>query len=336
MSTRTASGALSNPLEGHGLRLMIAVVLAMLAGVIHGDFLVVFMAPVFVTMFAAPDGPAPTLTKAAAIALLVWVTGLATGGIGDFFSNHQSVLVLFFATGIFACFLRDALVGPRPAIGLILVVMVIAGTMSANFAPLAKDVINALPVAVLFSMGAIMFAHAIVPSTADVTGVEPPGEAAEAPVRDALMRTAILLPLIIWFLATGKVGSFYILIVAISVLRVPKPETVALALVAANFLGGAIALIAATLIFITPSPLFGVIVLALMALGLGLMVEQGGVRGKLANAAAGPAMIMLMLALSVLDGSDVYISRVLEIAASVLYVILAMALLSSAVRKPVT
>ncbi|MEM7122571.1 MAG: hypothetical protein AAF563_14915 [Pseudomonadota bacterium] len=334
MSTKTAAAVQSNPMEGHGLRLMIAVVLAMIAGVIHGDFLVVFMGPVFVTMFAVPDGPAPTLTKAAVIALLVWVTGLATSGIGDFFSNHQSVLVLFFAAGLFACFMRDALVGPSPVIGLVLVVMVVAGTMSANFAPLAKDVINALPVAVLFSMIAIMFAHAIVPSTADETGVEPPGEPADAPVRDALMRTAILLPLIIWFLATGKVGSFYILIVAISVLRVPKPETVALALVAANFLGGAVALVAATLIFITPSPLFGVIVLALMALGLGLMVEQGGVRGKLAGAASGPAMIMLMLALSVLDGSDVYISRVLEIAASVLYVLLAMALLSSVARKP--
>ena len=272
--------------------------------------------------------------RAVGVALVIWVVGTATGSLSAFFSNQQTVLVLLFASAIFVCFLRDATIGPTPAIGLVLVVLVVAGTMSANFAPLADQVITALPIAVLISMVALMVAHAIVQSTADVVGAAPTAEGAESPVRDALIRTIILLPLVIWFLSADKVGSFYILIAAIAVLRVPKPQNVALALVAANFLGGAVALVAAMLIFVTPSPLFGIIVLALLALGLGLMVEQGGTRGLLAHAAAGPAMIMLMLALSVLDGSDVYVSRVVDIAATVLYVLLALALLSSLARKP--
>lgn len=335
MSTDNAAAVGAGSAEGHGLRLMTAVVLATVAGMIYGDLLVTFLAPVFVTMFAAPDAPAPPLKRAVVLALLVWLIAAIAGEVAAFFSGHTDVLVLLFAAFILLCFRRDALVGPTPTIGLVLVMGVVAGTMSASAAPVAQQLIEALPVAVLASMFAIMIAHAIVPHRGGLGAYQTePMATSDQPLRDAIVRTLILLPLVIGYLVAGKTDGFYILITAIAVLRVPQPEHAAIGLIAANVLGGAIALFAAMLIFMVPSPLFGLIILAILALSLGLLVEHGGKRGMLAHAAAGPAIIMLMLALAPLDGSEVYFTRVVEIIATVIYVLLAQTLLGTVTRQP--
>jgi hypothetical protein len=335
MSTERAPAVGARAVEGHGLRLMIAIVVSTLFGVIYGDYLVTFTAPVFVTMFCAPEAPAPALGRAVGVSVMIWAISTVTGSVAAFFANHQDILVLVFAAVIFLCFLRDAKVGPTPTIGLVLVVLVLVGTMSASAAPLANQVIAAMPVAVLGAMFSIMFAHAIVPSVGDASAAGPQAFVPpRRPVADAIARTVILMPLVIGYLVASKVGGFYVLIAAVAVLRVPRPEHAGLGMVAANVLGGAAALVAAMLIMVTPSPLFGIVILAILALGLGLMAERGGPGGALANAAGGPAIIILMLALAPLDSTELYISRVVEIAATVVYVLLVQALLGTVARAP--
>jgi hypothetical protein len=276
------------------------------------------------------------LRRAVGVAVLIWAVGVSTGWVAASLATKQDILVLVFTAVVFLCFLRDAKVGPTPTIGLVLVVLVLVGTMGANAAPLADQLIVAMSVAVLAAMLAIAVAHAIIPSPVAVRNAGPRALALPGrPIADALLRTIILMPLVVGYLAADKVGGFYVLIAAITVLRVPRPELAGLGLIAANMLGGAAALVAAVLILATPSPLFAMVVLALLALSLGLVAERGGSSAALAHDATGPAIIILMLALAPLDGSDLYVSRIVEIAATVLYVLLAQALLGNVARAPV-
>ena len=318
--------------DGHGLRLTIAVVSAFLIGAVFDDVLVMFLAPVFVTMFAAPNAPGPTWLTAVTVSVLIWLAVEVTAAMTSFFTLHSDVLILLLAAFVFLCFWQDAVAGPRPMVGLVLVVAVVVATMTASAAPLAEAVVAALPVAVLISMIAIMIAHVLIPARA-MSGASSLGAAPSArPLADAVLRTLILLPLIVGFLATGRASGFYVLIVAIAVLRVPRPDRVALGLIAANVLGGALAIAAATLVLITPSALFGVIVLAILILGLGLVVEGGGPSAQLAQAATGPAVILLMIALAPVDGGAAYASRVVEIVLTLAYVLLAQTLVGAIAR----
>lgn len=328
----STDGAAIGRANGHGLRLTIAVVLAFLIGAVLDDVLVMFLAPVFVTMFAAPNAPGPTWVAAATVTVLIWLAVTATAAVTSFFTLHSTVLVLLLTAFVFLCFWRDAVAGPKPMVGLVLVVAVVVATMTASAAPLAAAVVAALPVAVLISMIAIMIAHALIPAEPEPGATPPDMGPSVRPLRDAALRTLILLPLIVGFLATGRASGFYVLIVAIAVLRVPRPDRAALGLVAANVLGGALAIAAATLVLITPSALFGVTVLAVLVLGLGLVVEGGGPRAQLAQAATGPAVILLMIALAPVDGGEAYANRVVEIVLTLAYVLLAQTLLGAIVR----
>jgi hypothetical protein len=327
MSTEASS---PRPFEDYSLRLTIAVLTSALVGLAIDNVFATLIAPVFATMFATPGTAPPGLGRAVLMAAVLWVVSTLTQALTGFFAAHLDMLVVMFAASIYWCFWVDASKGRKPMTGLVLMIFVLVGTMNANAAPLADLVTDTLPLSAFVAMVGVMFAHAVVPQRAAyLAGQQAEAPHAPYPVRDAVARTLILLPLIVWFLAAQKTGNFYILITAIAVLRVPRPSHVALGAIATNALGGAAALVAAFLITAIPSSLFGIVILALLMLTLGLMVEGGGARGQLAYGATGPAVILLMLSLAPLDGTEVFIDRVVLIAATVVYVVLAQVLLGT-------
>ncbi len=330
MSTEAGADRTAPELAGHGLRLMIAAVAAVAAGLWLNNQLVAFLAPILVVALLQPGSAAPKLGQIVVMPLAIWLLASAIGMLAGHLAERDDVLSVIFALAIFLCLRRDAQHGRSPVIGLVMIVLVMVGTMSANAASIAGDMIDALAIGAFVALAANTLAHAVVPlrTTARTAQIVTP-PTTPTPLSETLGHTAILMSLVIYFLVNDKADSFYILVAAVTVLRLPSPAQGAAGLVVANLIGGGVALCAAVLIEATPSSLFGMVLFAAMMICFGLAAEDGGARAALAQGAATTAIILLVLALAPLDGSTAYVNRVVEIAATVAFVILGRALLDA-------
>ena len=84
-------------------------------------------------------------------------------------------------------------------------------------------------------------------------------DAKRNPTKIAAVRTVIALPIIIWFIAEDVVGNFFILLVAINILRLDMPKRGGLIAIASNVIGAVVALIFTVMIDAVPSVFFGVL-----------------------------------------------------------------------------
>ena len=317
----TESKAIHPALENHGLRLMIAVVGAAVFGLAIGNYLVAFLGPVVAVSLMAPGQPAPAIGKFLILPLIIWLLAGAVNVITLFLSGYSDVLLLVYAGLFFLIFHQDAVKGPGPIAGLIMIVLVAVGTFSSALTIGASFLVDALGLGTLAAVLGALLAHALFPLKGALPDEEQP-QPSPAPLRESLGRTVLLMILFGYFIVTGKFDSLYILVTAVAVLRLPAATQGGVGLVLANIIGGAIALIAATLIATDPSDLFALLLFAAMVLSLGLAAEGGGARAAIAKGATGTAIILMVISLAPADGSDAYFSRVLEIAMTVAYVLL--------------
>jgi len=324
--TDTSARAVQPGLEHHGLRLMLAVGGALLAGMQCNNPLAALLAPILAAIVMAPGSAPPALPKVIAGPIAVWVGAGAIAAVATFLAERDATLLALLAAAIFLCFRNDARKGPSPLTGLILILIVAVGPMSASAAAIADDLVNGMALGLLLAMLAAIVAHAVFPArgTAAATAVsfEP-----DTSLREPLGKTIIMMILVIWFVTTNKTDGLYILITAVTVLRMPRVGNVAAGLVASNFVGGALAIGVAGLVLLTPGALFAYVSFAAMILVLGLVIESGGTRGAIAQGAVSVAIILYLLTVLPVDSGGAYVDRVIEIAATMLYVILGRALL---------
>jgi len=317
--------AAHTPLHNHGLRLTIACVVAATMAMAINNLLAAIIAPIFVAALLAPGAPSPPV-RMFVLPAIIWVVGTLVDTIATFLSGDKDVLLAFYAWVIFLCFFDDTKAGPKPATGLILIVLVIVGTLSSAAPVSTSALVDALGLAAVLALVAIIIAHGLAPGGSmgkDVVAAKPSNH----PLRESLGRTALLMVLVGYYVMTEKAGGLYVLVAAASVLRLPAASRGALGLVVANIVGGAVALSAAMLMSVTPSTMFDFVLFAAMVLGLGLAAEAGGKLGNLATGATGVTIILLTVALISNDETGAYITRVVDIALSVTYVLLGRAVL---------
>lgn len=324
----TESKAIHPALENHGLRLMIAVVGAAVFGLAIGNYLVAFLGPVVAVSLMAPGQPAPAIGKFLILPLIIWLLADAVNVITLFLSAYSDVLLLSYAGLFFLIFHQDAVKGPGPVAGLVMIVLVAVGTFSAALPTGASFLVNALALGTLAAVLGALLAHAAFPNNAALPEKELP-QPSTAPLRESLGRTILFMILFGYFVLTGKFDSLYILVTAVAVLRLPTAAQGGIGLVLSNLIGGAIALVAAALIATDPSDLFAILLFAAMVLSLGLAAEVGGARAAIAKGATGAAIILMVISLAPADGSEAYFSRVVEIAITVGYVLLGRALMDA-------
>jgi hypothetical protein len=317
----TNSAGIHPSLQNHGLRLLIAVVGASVFGMVINDYLVVLLGPVIAAALLAPGEPAAPPGKLLVIPLIMWILGQAVLAVTALLASNTDVLVLVFTGFTFMAFYRDAVKGPDALIGLTLIVLVAISTFAATSITVAAILVDGLALGALAAALSTIFAHAVLLSKAEVTD-KPEPEISRSPLRESIGRTAILMALFGYFVITEKHDSLYILITAVTVLRLPAAAQGAIGLIAANIIGGAISLFAAVFISTNPSELFGFILFYAMVLSLGLAAEAGGTIGALAKGATGISIILLVIALAPSDGSEAYFSRVVEIFLTAAFVLL--------------
>lgn len=332
MSTEAATSAVVPARHHHGLRLTLAAVTALVAGWYGDNALVVLLAPILTVIVMGPGSAAPGPKAALVGPLAIWLGAGAIATTATFLAGQDLTLLALLAAAVFLCFRSDAVHGPKPLTGLVLMLVVTVAPMSAAAAPLADPLVDAMAIGLLIAMFCAMLAHALLP------GPPPEARAAALPwtadraLRVPLGKTVLLMALVGWFVITDKTGGLYILITAATVLRIPRVGDAAVGLVASNLLGGALALGVAGIIATTPGSLFTVILFALMILVLGLMIEGGGARGAIAQGAVSVAIILFMMGVLPVDGSSVFIERVGEVAATIIYVLLGRIVIEPPVR----
>ncbi|MBT6204804.1 MAG: hypothetical protein P8Q36_01095 [Alphaproteobacteria bacterium] len=313
------------PFHNHGLRLTIACVSAAVMAMAINNLLAAIVAPIFVAALLAPGAPAPPV-RMFVLPAIIWVVGFLVDTATIFLGDNKDVLLAFYAWVIFLCFWDDTKAGPKPATGLILIVLVMVGTLSSASPVSTSALVDALALAAALALVAIIIAHGLAPGglmEKDVVAAKPSSH----PLRESLGRTALLMVLVSFYIMTEITGGLYVLVAAATILRLPAASRGALGLVAANIVGGAVALSAALFMAVTPSTMFDVVLFAAMVLGLGLAAEAGGKLGNLAKGATGVTIILLTIALISNDETGAYFTRVFEITLSVTYVLLGRAVL---------
>ena len=193
-----------------------------------------------------PTNAAPGLPKLIAIPVVIGLIALLVEAVALYFSAWTDVFLILFALVFFICFHNDAVKGPGPIAGLILTVSVVVGTTAANADPAAKEIVDSMFLAALSASLATVIVYAILPPRDHRTVSTPAAEETIAsnsfepkrnPVKIASVRTVIALPVIIWFIVDDKVGNFFILLVAISLLRLEMPKRGGLIAIVSNVIG---------------------------------------------------------------------------------------------------
>ena len=270
----------------------------------------------------APGSPPSGAAKLVAGPIAIWLICAAIATVSAFLAEQDAVLLFLIAAAVFQCFRMDAQKGPSPITALLLILLVTVGPMSAAAASFAGDLVEAMSWSAFVAMLAAAFAHAVMPVRRAAAARAAQAFVPDHRLRGPLGKTAILMLLVGWFVFTGKSDALYILVTAATVLRMPRSPRVAAGLVASNFVGGSAAMILGGLAVVVSGDFFTLTVFAAMILVLGLVIEGGGTRGLIAQGAVSAAIILFAMTVMPADGAAAYVQRVMEIAATMLFVIL--------------
>ena len=298
---------------------------------IAGMLAAIFFAQLF-------DRAGPTPVQTISIPVVLWILPHIVSTTTQFLSPFTDVLVLVIGLALFLCFLRDATRGPSAGIALFLIVMTLISTLEVNAPALADEIARALPFA---GIAAIIGGHVAALLCSDRETTPPEGALGDEnqvtsrrlsrPALEAAGRTAIILPLVIWFITRDSVGDFVILVVALSVVRIESPEQGALGLFVGNVLGGLAALTAYWLIETIDSAAFDSLIYFGFVLAFGFAIAGGGARSAIARGGFATAVILLAVAFSPLDDGigSAFLERVILSVAAAGYVVLGLCLVSS-------
>lgn len=334
MSTDRAPRRVQPGLEHHGLRLTLAVMAALLVGMGFSNPLIALVGPLFAAVMMAPGSPPPGAAKLIVAPVAIWLICATIATVAAFLAEQDAVLLFLMAATVFQCFRMDAVRGPSPITALLLILLVTVGPMSAAAASFAGDLVEAMSWSAFVAMLATAFAHAVMPVRHEAAARAGPAFVPDERLRGPLGKTAILMLLVGWFIVTGKSDALYILVTAATVLRMPRSTHIAAGLVASNFVGGSLAMILGGLAVVVSGDLFTAVVFAAMILVLGLVIEGGGTRGLIAQGAVSAAIILFAMTVMPADGAGAYVTRVLEIAATMIFVILGRTLVDVAALAP--
>jgi hypothetical protein len=190
----------------------------------------------------------------------------------------------------------------------------------------------------IVAMVAVVVAHVLFPSPLPANKVAASRQKPSAlepahAARVALTDTIVLLPLLIAFIRGGDSNNIVILMIMLSLLRAIEPEVsgrMALGILTANILGGALAVVVHQFLILTQQNFLQFILLVLaMSLWFGSRIAWGGDRAPIYATAFMTFLLILGLGIAPLFDSseELYFVRILKIAIASLYTIGALSLL---------
>jgi hypothetical protein len=309
------------------LRLGVGVALGFLLGALSGTPFF-FLPPLLAVQFLATMRQPPSLRQGIGVVVLVALFGGVTLFLAGSFAHRPLVYVILVGLVLFYGFLLDTAGKTLPASLLLTLgaTIPLAATHSSESAiALAGGFVGATIIALLTTWA--MFA--VFPAPAPATA------AAAAPVRQAspriaLANTAVLLPVLVLFMVSGRM-TFVLLLVIVAIIRLSDRSAsprAALGLLLGNVLGGVVATVAYGFVTVQPSILFFLLVVLLVGLAFGAWIAAGGAQAPLFTIALVAFVILLGLGVSPLptDSGEAFMARVWNVLLAGLYAVGALSL----------
>jgi hypothetical protein len=323
-----------------GLRVALAVSIGLTVAVFSGA-IVPFLGPLFATKFLLGSSRPMPLGKTVGMAVLILVSGVVTMFLTNTFGDRHATFLMLLALIYFCCFVVQSSGKGGPAAFLILVVAIMVPLLGILNRDLANSILSILVTGVLSGTLLMWLAYAVIPEP-PAMGVEaePPTTRAPSYIR-AFANTVILLAAVTICLTNDKLASAIVIPITVASLLgqldVAASTRAAAGLVIVNLFGGVLASVAYALLTLRPS-LFSMF-LILLVVGL-LLGGRAAARSKDADMFAGALTIFLILfglGVSPLPGSaaESFSTRIVYVAAALIYALLAASLLWPHAKAPV-
>jgi hypothetical protein len=318
------------------LRVGVGVALGFLLGALSGTAFF-FLPPLLAVQFLATMRQPPSLRQGIGVVILVALFGGVTLFLAGSFAHRPLVYVILVGLVLFYGFLLDTAGKMLPASLLLTLgaTIPLAATQSSESAiALAGGFIGATVIALLTTWA--MFAVFPAPAPAPTTAVAPPRR--EASPRIALANTAVLLPVLVLFMVSGRM-TFVLLLVIVAIIRLSDRSAsprAALGLLLGNILGGVVATIAYGFVTVQPSIVFFLLVVLFVGLAFGERIAAAGAQAPVFAIALVAFVILLGLGVSPLptDSGEAFVARVWNVLLAGAYAIGALSLTASRIPLP--
>jgi hypothetical protein len=320
---------MSTSAERHALRIAGAVALPFVAGELLG-WSMPFLASIFALQLVGTRQPPPTLRAAIAAVIGIGAAFAAAIVLTAITLPHPLVFTLGAGLAVFGGLYAQARKGG--GFWFFLLVAICATPLLANQSEgLAVSFFYVATGAMLVAVLTAWLMHAAFP---DPVEAEPPPPlvtmSPEGATRAALIGTLVLMPLLLLLLGYES-AAVVATVTALSLLKMASAQEstrAALGLLAANAIGGAIAVAAYAVITAAPTPVMLAAVILAVSLAFGGRIALGGKSAALGSAACGAALLLVGMGLSPFtDSATAFGTRIVQVLLASTYTVGAFMLL---------
>jgi hypothetical protein len=315
-----------------GLRVALAISVGF-TGAVFAGAIIPFLGPLFAAQFLLGSSRPMPLAKTLGMAALILIAGLAMMVLTSTFGDRHATFLILLALIYFFCFLAQSSGRGGPAAFLVLVVAIIVPLLGILSRDLANSILSILLAGVISGTLLMWLAYAVFPEPVSTEAL-----AKDAPVRPpsysrAVASSAILLAAVTICLTNDKLGAALVIPITVASLLcqldVAASGRAAVGLVIVNLFGGVLASVAYAILSLRPNLLSMFLIVLIVGLLLG---GRAAARSKDAGMFAGALTIFLILfglGVSPLPGSaaESFTTRIVYVAAALIYALLAAALL---------
>jgi len=325
---------MSTSAQRHALRIAGAVALPFLAGEVLG-WRMPFLGSIFALQLVGARQPPPTLRAALAAVLGIGAAFAAAIVLTAITLPHPVVFTLGAGLAVFGGLYAQARKGG--GFWFILLIAICATPLLANQSEgLAVSFLWIAVGAMLVAVITAWLVHAAFPDPAEAPGKDaaPPLPTMEpqAAARAALIGTLVLMPLLLLLLGYES-AAVVATVTALSLLKAASSQEstrAALGLLAANVIGGAVAVAAYALITAAPTLAMLAAVMLAVALAFGGRIALGGQAAALASGACVVAVLLVGMGLSPFtDSATAFGTRVVQVLLASAYTVGAFMLLEN-------
>ena len=298
-----------------------------------------FLAPMLAVQILVAAPACPNFRQGVTIPLVIFLSTNVALGASTLLMGTPVVLLA--AVGLVICWTFYGQKRGAPAIAVLLVQIAfccvpLIATISLD---VARDFSDFLLWSSIAAIITVWIAYALFPAP------QAPAQAAAVPLPStqaadvAISDTLVLLPLLVTFIVRGDINNIVILMITINLLReieLAHSRRLALAILLANLLGGALAVLAHQFILLSDSlPLF-LLTVFLAGLWFAGRLVRGGPMAPVYALAFGTFLLVLGMAITPLPGGaeELFTVRISKIVLASLYAIGALSLVARIRLRP--
>ena len=325
---------MSTSAERHALRIAGAVALPFVAGELLG-WSMPFLASIFALQLVAARQAPPTLRAALAAVIGIGAAFAAAIVLTAITGPHPLVFTLGAGLAVFGGLYAQARKGT--GFWFILLIAICATPLLANQSEgLAISFLHIAVGAMLVAVLTAWLVHAAFPDPAHAEPPSAPTMEPHAAARAALIGTLVVVPLLLLLLGYES-AAVVATVTALSLLKAVSSQEstrAALGLLAANVIGGAVAVAAYAAIMAAPTLAMLAAVMLAVALAFGGRIALGGQAAALASAACVAAVLLLGMGLSPFtDSATAFGTRLVQVLLASAYTVGAFMLLENLLPK---